>query len=894
MADFLIVRGTDHVVLGVRWTGLTVVAGPDGPALRADAADARLVLTFPPQHVGEEISTPGIPAPEYRPDGQVVGELPHTVPVWRARLSGPSTIAVHVVAETLIPLTVTGLLSAAAGRPLLTSPSAGPDDTVLELPWRLRSVPDVEVRAVHAGDPQTVQDVSGLWRTRLLAGDAGPRLLPIDPVFAQFEDPFHLPIGEAQRAMIVGNGAAPTSRLELSALGATTAINATWPNLDWEQRVVLGRDMKVRLVARGVLYPLGHRAEYVEYTERVVDPDLDGAAVLRQVRALTITEPLRQPPSDPTLRRWFPFDDVVITRRVFTGLTIPAWLPDEATPRYFRPVIGVDPVRFPIECHTALGPVLTQVPLLFVSGDVLADPGLAEELALVYGRQSAALPGVAVDLVRAAQPAEGDVHEVHALALTGTRDADTFRPVLAGVEVALPALRSLTGDTAQRTVAFTQQYLDTGTATDVVFKVEGPAIRLGFADRADKSGALVTPNFAADALSRLHGPVNLSALPAPATGLINPAALFGSDATVLGFPLSDLLTELRVPPQVTSLLAPGRPPTVRMLWQNVKLRSIGPFVANPRSQVDLSVELRPDGGVTTCVVRDFALVFPPGPTALLRLDFGSITYTQRTGEQPDLAVRGLDATFLGTLQLLEELQNAVDLGAAGQLLDVTPSGITVRYAVPVPAVSAGAFVLRNIVLRVAVEVPFDDRPVSVSVSFAERRTPFALSVLMFGGGGYIEIAFDRDGLKRLEAALEFGAIVAIDFLVASGEVHALGGVRFALEPDRSVTLTGYLRVGGCVEVLGLVSVSIEMRIELAYQSARKALVGRASIVVEIDLTLWSDSVEIDSGEWVLAGGSTQERPVGLVAGPRAEADADLERWQSYRAAFAHDSRGGNP
>jgi len=49
-----------------------------------------------------------------------------------------------------------------------------------------------------------------------------------------------------------------------------------------------------------------------------------------------------------------------------------------------------------------------------------------------------------------------------------------------------------------------------------------------------------------------------------------------------------------------------------------------------------------------------------------------------------------------------------------------------------------------------------------------------------------------------------------------------------------------------------VSISINLLVTLSYRDGNR-LVGRATIVVEIDLTLYSDSVEIDSGEWVLAG-----------------------------------------
>ena len=125
-------------------------------------------------------------------------------------------------------------------------------------------------------------------------------------------------------------------------------------------------------------------------------------------------------------------------------------------------------------------------------------------------------------------------------------------------------------------------------------------------------------------------------------------------------------------------------------------------------------------------------------------------------------------------------------------------------------------------------------------------------------------------------------------MIASGEVHALGGVRFVLERDGAVTVTGYLRIGGSVEVLGLLTVSIELCLSLTYKSERNALVGRATLVIEIDLTLWSDSVELDSGEWVLAG--DEERFQALAgADPAAFADEGLARWRSYRAAFADET-----
>ena len=89
-----------------------------------------------------------------------------------------------------------------------------------------------------------------------------------------------------------------------------------------------------------------------------------------------------------------------------------------------------------------------------------------------------------------------------------------------------------------------------------------------------------------------------------------------------------------------------------------------------------------------------------------------------------------------------------------------------------------------------------------------------------------------------------------------------------------------------MEVLGLISVSIELCLSMSYRSERKALVGRATLVIEIDLTLWSDSVELDSGEWVLAGGGGDAlHPLAPSAAPPADV---FSLWQSYRAAFARE------
>ena len=86
-------------------------------------------------------------------------------------------------------------------------------------------------------------------------------------------------------------------------------------------------------------------------------------------------------------------------------------------------------------------------------------------------------------------------------------------------------------------------------------------------------------------------------------------------------------------------------------------------------------------------------------------------------------------------------------------------------------------------------MPFDERPVTIGLAFASREDPFNVSILALGGGGYVDIVLDSDGLRRLEIALEFGASLEVDFFVATGEVHAMGGIRVVEDNGLSLRAT---------------------------------------------------------------------------------------------------------
>jgi hypothetical protein len=140
------------------------------------------------------------------------------------------------------------------------------------------------------------------------------------------------------------------STLELSALGATTNLLGQWNppqtiNLtEWHHIAATGRDVYVKIVNRGWLFPLGHQAVLVEVIERAFVPDpVNGGfyadAYLGRKQYVRLLQPTKQYPAlgQPFNANDWPFGQVTITTLVspeldaqlpeLTSLTTPSTPP---------------------------------------------------------------------------------------------------------------------------------------------------------------------------------------------------------------------------------------------------------------------------------------------------------------------------------------------------------------------------------------------------------------------------------------------------------------------------------------------------------------------------------------------------------------------------------------
>lgn len=290
-----------------------------------------------------------------------------------------------------------------------------------------------------------------------------------------------------------------------------------------------------------------------------------------------------------------------------------------------------------------------------------------------------------------------------------------------------------------------------------------------------------------------------------------------------------------------------------------------------------------------CALNHFDLnLLGDKDAGFIKLEFEKIEFTADSSLKTNVDVGFSGIHFIGVLSFVEALRDLIPLDGFSDppALTVDEHGIDASFSVALPNLAVGVMSLTNLSLGAGFTVPFIGQPLSVRFNFCTREAPFNLTVSLFGGGGFFGISIDPHGVQKLEASFEFGAAIAIDFGVASGGVHVMAGIYFKMEPDKA-SLTGYFRLGGYVDVLGLISASIELYMDLTYIFEEGKCIGHASLTIEVHVLFFSASVSI-SCERKFAGSSGDPSFAALM-GPDDGADITpltLYAWRDYCEAFA--------
>jgi hypothetical protein len=583
----------------------------------------------------------------------------------------------------------------------------------------------------------------------------------------------------------------------------------------------------------------------------------------------------------------------------------------------FRVEVGGVPYLFPMTGIDAAGADIDFLaPLIFVSVSETQLPVVQANYAGDNDLRRCVLRG---HQVAYADPGDGDtVLKTTSLYFTtelssapGPYTDAPFLPVLDSATVTIPSLAALTGQNTAVLITLYQPYLSHGIDPNagVFAQIVGPAPPVSFS--ADKSGGFARPNIALTALSARKGLVSGDPDDA-AGGLIDPAAYFGSiDAKLFGtidlgqlIPL-DVITQSPVrhlahasqnAPEIRTRSLPNR----RHPKQLITVINWSPQLTDYQpAGSPVSIIFNQDGQVSSLTLRVHLETnldgTPPVSSAHGRLSdfelrlFGvialrvaDIRFDSANGAKStvtlQLAVQQ-PIVFEGPLAFIQTLAQILPpglFGGSGPAIRFTPTALDVAYTLGLPPITCGVFSLQHIAIMAGLDLPYLDGKPAAEFAFASRARPFLVTVEIFGGGGFVHVVLDADGVRMVEGAIEFGANFSLDLGVASGAVSAMAGIYFQLKGTSS-DLTGFIDISGEVSVLGIISISMDLNISLSWQHSPSGNIieGRATLTVSVHVLFFSASVQLSVERSFSAGGSD----------PKAGQVLTATDWREYDGSF---------
>jgi hypothetical protein len=863
---------------------------------------------------------------------------------------------------------------------LLKIVQPAPNQTAIELPYRLLLSPHARNLWAHSTKAVTRYGRTELWHTRLAAANPDGSIVEShNPYMAiravwspdcKIEDPsngpnhanypFRMSLDAKDRHSIVhltsnfkikhkGSFWEPqpidVDRLMLTSLGGWLDSAGTWADgplsvEKWDHRATMGRDHYVKVVYKGYLMPFGHAASLIKITERKFYKGKNSKQIAYLFQRMYIV--IRQPektfpaPFQAYEGRELPFRKVQITTKMTPPLEDPADTPliKDALQSAFWPQVGKSDFLFHcIGTDWAGNSAEFAMPMAFIEYDWAYLSAKMKAVVEAYNKPQAnvvrhqpLLNGRKIAFAAPKKSGDTDLeaHNITFSAKFPSANPDSpdwknisqplFFPAMDTASVSIPALKAMV-QLGSTDIRYPETYLQNGLGGankgEVFVSIPGaPGLDFG-AGQGAKAGGVATPSFPIVGLSRALGPVGgllpsditdpagaaESALADVVSGRFDPKKFFDEKAKLLGgILLKDIISlvndfmgspdeALKIKNEVHEDSA-GTPSEIHtlMTWKP-KLQDFTVFVANrDGTNATLTIDAKSIAYLNgqepyyelKGELKDFTLDLINPIISLIRIRFSKFTFVTKKGQKTvfDPSIAGIE--FAGPLTFIKDLLDKIKMpGMGGEpILELSASGARLGYGFRIPDVGFGVFCLQNISLNTSVELPFTGDPLSFRFSFNERSNPFLLTVSMFGGGGFFAIELQPNGIKLIEGSLEFGGCFALNLGVASGSVSIMAGIYFKYEDD-NVTLSGYVRCKGVLDVLGLISISAEFYLGLTYEQATDRVWGQASLTVKIKILFFSTSVSM-----------TVEREFGHSPPPMFTDIMDESHWLEYCEAFS--------
>jgi hypothetical protein len=253
-------------------------------------------------------------------------------------------------------------------------------------------------------------------------------------------------------------------------------------------------------------------------------------------------------------------------------------------------------------------------------------------------------------------------------------------------------------------------------------------------------------------------------------------------------------------------------------------------------------------------------------TDFLSLHFESLTFAGQTGNSPTVHVNLDKVSFDGPLSFVNGLEQFLkNLGGSGLSVTVEAADIKASTSLALPDVSLGVFNLSGLSFSGGLVLPLLDGQAVASFAFASADNPFTLTVAMFGGGGYLSLVVGFGGVQSVDAAFEFTGQLALNLYVASGSLSLSAGVHYSYTESGGLDLSGFVHFSGQLSVLGIITISATLQLQLQYASQGNCVTGQASLTVGVSVCGFSQTVSITVSQTFAGSGSASGSASDVLA-----------------------------
>lgn len=342
----------------------------------------------------------------------------------------------------------------------------------------------------------------------------------------------------------------------------------------------------------------------------------------------------------------------------------------------------------------------------------------------------------------------------------------------------------------------------------------------------------------------------------PSTGAWEPnpkAPAFATDRS-FDVDLPDIPTEVFIRYEWRPELKVGSG-LVGKLLPEANLADFYVLVEAKASALELEAYWLAEGALTNMKIAFF------GDQPFVYVILDRLGFTAGSARANDMQVEIGEVVFSGALAFLSNMARFLTFGSGnGPILDIDARSITTGFSLAVPEVALGAVNVSGLATRVAINLPFGEDPVRFGLDFSSPSDPFAVTVMGIGGGGWFGLDVGLDGVESLNIGALIKASLEIDLGVAAGGVSCSFGLQYEISGVGASTVmsfTAFVCIKGRVEVLGIVTVGIEMCMGLTLRlpppGERIKLVGQATCTVKVKVCGIRKSVRITMRRTITGG-----------------------------------------